>query len=139
MSPEQIELVERTFAAVRPHLAEVAADFYRRLFATDPSAVALFSSDPALQQAKLGEELERILLSIRRFDDVRARAQAPGVRHAGYGVRAGHYGTAGAALLAAVATALGDGWTAEVERAWRSAYGLTVELMTSGEAGAGDG
>jgi hemoglobin-like flavoprotein len=139
MSPEQIELVERTLAVVRPRLGEVSAEFYRRLFAAEPGVVELFGSDPAAQEAKLAEELEYLLVSIGRYDEFRERARDLGARHVGYGARAGHYGVAGAALLAAVATAVGEGWTAEVEQAWRLAYKLTAEVMMDGAAGDGAG
>jgi hemoglobin-like flavoprotein len=134
MTPEQIALVERTLAAVAPMMDMVAADFYRRLFAADPTLVGLFKNDPAVQRAKFAAELQEIMASIRRHEAFLARARALGARHAGYGVRATHYRAVGAALLEALGAALGEAWTAEVEQAWRLAYNLTAESMMAGAA-----
>lgn len=131
MTPEQIELVEDTLRAVRSRLDEVTVEFYERLFAADPAVAELFTSDPAEQRAKLRDSLEEIVLSIRRHDEFLVRAGGLGARHVEYGVRAGHYGVAGAALLAAMGVALGDRWTPDVEQAWRLAYNLTAEVMLS--------
>ena len=43
----------------------------------------------------------------------------------------------GEALLGALAAALGDGWTDEVEEAWRLAYNLTAEAMMTGASSPG--
>ena len=45
MTPRQIALVEQTLATV--DLDALAADFYRRAFAGDPSLAAMFTSDPS--------------------------------------------------------------------------------------------
>jgi hemoglobin-like flavoprotein len=136
LTPEQIALVERTTLAVEPMLDAVSADFYRRLFAADPSVAGLFQSDPVRQRAKFAAELEAIVLAIRRHEMFLVRARALGARHAGYGVRAAHYRAVGVALLAALAAALGDTWTPQVEQAWRLAYNLIAEAMMAGAADA---
>jgi hemoglobin-like flavoprotein len=129
VTPEQIALVERTLTAIQPVFGDMVADFYRRLFAADASAAALFTSDPAAQRAKLTAELEQVMRSIRDHEAFLARATALGRQHQAYGVRPRHYGTARAALLAALAQALGDRWTEPVAAAWSAAYDLTTEAM----------
>jgi hemoglobin-like flavoprotein len=136
MTPEQIALVERTLRAAAPLMDAVAADFYDRLFAADPALRELFSTDPAVQRARFTAELQGILLAIRGHEGFLARAGALGARHAGYGVRAAHYATAGEALLGAMGAALGEAWTDQVEQAWRLAYNLTAEVMIAGAADA---
>jgi hemoglobin-like flavoprotein len=129
MTPEQITLVDRTLASLRAHTGTVAADFYRQLFAAEPSFAALFSGDPAQQRQTFARELDAIVASIRDHEVFRSRAAALGARHRGYGVRAVDYSRARPALLAALATALGPAWTPAVEEAWGLAYNLTVEVM----------
>ena len=119
-------------AAVPTARPPLAADFYRRLFATDPDVAALFSTDPAEQRAKFTGELEQIVRSIRDHPAFLHRATALGAGHEGYGVRPGHYQTAGVALLDALATALGDRWTPDVAEAWARAYDLTTAAMLAG-------
>lgn len=135
MTPEQIGLVEQTLSAIMPVFDGVAADFYRRLFAADPSAAALFTTEPAVQRAKLTAELDQVMRSIRHHDAFLLRAGALGRQHQEYGVRPRHYATARTALMAALAAELGERWTAQVADAWRAAYDLTTEAMlAAGEA-----
>jgi hemoglobin-like flavoprotein len=129
MTPEQITLVDDTSASLREHMATVAADFYRRLFAAEPSLEALFGGDPAQQRHTFARELGVIVSAIRDHEVFRSQAATLGERHRGYGVRAVDYGRARPALLAALATALGPAWTPAVEEAWGLAYNLTVEVM----------
>jgi hemoglobin-like flavoprotein len=136
MSPEQITLVQTTLASLSAiQLDALAADFYVRLFAADPSLVALFGGDPTVQRAKFAGELAAIVHAIRRFDEFASEGAALGCRHRRYGVSAGHYLTAGVALLGALADALGPAWTPAAADAWRLAYHLTAEVMIAGSAG----
>ena len=93
----------------------------------------MFTTDPGVQRARFAAELD----GDRPFDPVASTTFAPtaaalGARHRGYGVRAAHYRLMGEALLAALAAALGDGWTDEVAEAWALAYNLTAETMMMG-------
>jgi hemoglobin-like flavoprotein len=129
MTPEQITLVDETLASLRARMADVATDFYRRLFAAEPSLEALFTGDPARQRRIFARELEVVVSSIRDHEAFRSHAAALGARHRRYGVHAVDYGRARPALLAALASALGPGWNATVEEAWCLAYNLTAEVM----------
>jgi hemoglobin-like flavoprotein len=130
MTPGQISAVEATLAAV--DLDRLTADFYRRAFAEDPSLSEMFTSDPAVQRARFAAELDEIVQSMRSMVAFESAVRALGERHRGYGVRAAHYRLMGTALLAALADALGDRWTADVEEAWALAYNLTAETMLLG-------
>lgn len=129
MTPEQIDIVEATMAAIEPRLDAVSADFYARLFALDPTLRTLFAADHEQQREKFSVELAGIASVLRRHGDFLAETTALGRRHVDYGVRPTHYRTAGIALLGALADALGTSWTSDVERAWRLAYNLTAEAM----------
>jgi nitric oxide dioxygenase len=129
MTPGQIALVDETLSSIRDDMDHVAADFYERLFAVDPSLRELFTSDPGHQRRVFARELDAIMSSIRDHDRFVAEAAELGARHRGYGVRDVHYGRAEAPLLGALASAIGRRWTPEVEEAWRQAYHLTVEAM----------
>jgi nitric oxide dioxygenase len=132
MTPDQIVLVEDTLASL--DVDALAGDFYRRALADDEALSAMFTSDPAVQRVRFAAELTQIVRSIRTLDTFASTTLALGARHARYGVRAAHYGVMGAALLAALAAALGDAWTDEVEEAWTLAYNLTAETMMMGAA-----
>jgi nitric oxide dioxygenase len=134
MTPEQIALVEESWAALSGSRDDVAADFYQRLFAAEPAVVELFGTEPAEQRAKFTTELRQIIFSIRQHEAFLGRARALGARHKAYGVRAAHYRLVEMALLGALAAALGDRWTDDMARAWQLAYRLTAEAMLAGAA-----
>ena len=53
MTPEQINVVQRTFAHIRPHAETAATLFYTRLFTLDPSLRLLFTGNMPQQGAML--------------------------------------------------------------------------------------
>src|SRR5262245_37894850 len=136
MAPAQIAAVERPARFAEPLLGSVVADFYRRLFAADPTLEEMFTTEPAVQQARFVAHLKDIVLAIRDHDRFLDQARALGARHTAYRVRAVHYRLVGSALLAALGAQLGPTWTPEVAEAWRLAYNLTAEVMMAGAADA---
>jgi len=138
VNAEQLAVLERSRAALRPMIRAVVADFYRRLFAAKPALEALFSSDPVVQQAKFVAELEAMLDAVRRPEQLADRCRALGVRHVRYGARAEDYEPVGRALLEALEAALGPRWSSDVAEAWRAAYAQLTELMLQGAAATAD-
>jgi len=130
MTPRQIRLVTETLGSL--DLDILAADFYRRVFATSPRLATMFTSDPALQRSRFAIELATMVGSIQGLETFCSFAEALGARHRVYGARAAHYRLMGTTLMASLAAALGTGWTADVEDAWMLAYNLTAETMMAG-------
>ena len=132
MTPDQIAEIETSLDRLAPVLLDVAAEFYERLFAHAPEIRELFTEDLAKQRAVFRSELGMIVLSIRDHETFLRQLHDLGARHRGYGVRAGHYRSAGPHLIAALAAASGDTWTPATEEAWRLAYNLVAESMMEG-------
>ena len=132
MTPEQVSLVQRTFAHIRPHAATAAALFYTRLFTLDPSLRWLFTGNMQQQGAMLMRMLALAIEGLHAPNTLVVPLQALGQRHVGYGVRAQDYDTVGAALLWTLEHALGAQWTEETCAAWRAAYTLLATTMQSG-------
>jgi nitric oxide dioxygenase len=130
MTPEQIRLVQQSFQKVEA-IQEVAAKlFYARLWEVDPSTAPLFAkSDMALQGHKLMAALALVVNGLSRPESVIPAAQDMARRHLGYGVTRAQYASVGAALLWTLGQGLGEGFTAEVEAAWRAAYELLSAVM----------
>ncbi|RKS75586.1 hemoglobin-like flavoprotein [Motilibacter peucedani] len=135
MTPEQVDVVDRTLAALRAPDA-FAADFYRRLFAAAPGLRPLFPPSLEEQQRKFAAMLVEIAAGIREHDDFLERCADLGARHAGYGVRVEHYEIVGDALLAALAGAPGVHWDDEVQEAWQAAYALISDVMMGAQSAA---
>ena len=129
MTPEQIILVQQSFAKVLPIREQAASLFYDRLFAIDPSARPLFRGDMKTQGAKLMAAIAAVVKSLNRIDtmldDVRALAR----RHDQYGVQESHYASVGEALLWTLEKGLGAGFTPDLRAAWAAAYRLLSETM----------
>jgi hemoglobin-like flavoprotein len=111
MTPEQIALVQGSFAHVVPIAATAATLFYQRLFVLDPALRLLFPSDLSDQGRKLMTMLRVAVNGLDRLDTIVPAVHALGRRHVGYGVIDGHYATVGAALLWTLQQGLGDVFT----------------------------
>lgn len=134
MNSEQINLVQSSFAAVRP-IASVAADlFYTRLFALDPSLRPMFKGDLVHQGRMLMSMLSSAVNGLGNLKAVAPVVRQLGARHAGYGVLDKHYATVRIALLWTLEKALKEKFTPAVSAAWTSAYELLAGLMQLGAA-----
>jgi hemoglobin-like flavoprotein len=129
VTERQKTLVQESFAAIQPIADDAAALFYRRLFEIDPSLQKMFRGDMADQRRKLMQMLTAAVKGLDRLEQLVPVVEDLGRRHATYGVDDAHYDTVGAALLWTLEKALGARFTAEVESAWATVYGLLASVM----------
>ena len=122
MTPNQIKLVQTSFAQVAPTAATAADLFYGRLFEVAPQVRAMFPDDLSEQKKKLMAMLGTAVAGLSRLETLVPAVQALGRRHAGYGVKAQHYASVGSALLWTLEKGLGAAFTPEVKDAWATAY-----------------
>jgi hemoglobin-like flavoprotein len=134
MTPEQIQLVRTSFAAVAPIAEQAGLMFYNRLFTIDPSLRPLFKDDITEQSRTLMRMIAVAVGGIDNLDTIVPAVRALGVRHAGYGVTPAHYDTVATALLWTLDQGLGDSFTPEVEAAWVAAYTLLATTMQQAAA-----
>ena len=137
MTPRQIELVQDSFKLVQPIAVDAARLFYNRLFEIDPSLRPMFRGDLDEQGRKLMQMIGVAVGSLRRLEQVLPAVEDLGRRHAGYGVRDGHYATVAAALLWTLEAGLGESFTAEVRDSWVAMYELVTAAMQRGASGIG--
>ncbi|MCB1865065.1 MAG: hypothetical protein KDG50_06515 [Chromatiales bacterium] len=136
MTPQQIKLVQSTWSPVLPIADKAAALFYGKLFELDPSLKPMFKGDMRMQGAKLMKMINTAVLGLDNLDAIVPAVQDLGRRHVDYGVTDEHYDTVGAALLWTLAQGLGPAFTAEVEQAWATAYGVLATTMKDAAAAA---
>ena len=86
MTPEQVALVQASYAGLGTQRRALARQFYERLFESAPSVQAMFSEDPDVQAELFQTELAVIVKSISRYDAFVSRARGLGARHLAYGV-----------------------------------------------------
>jgi hemoglobin-like flavoprotein len=134
MTPEQIDLIKKSWEAVMPIKATAAELFYNRLFELDPALKPLFKGDMTVQGQKLMMMINAAVGGLDRLDTLVPVVQDLGKRHVAYGVKDAHYDTVGAALLWTLEKGLGDAFTPEVKESWATVYGVLASTMKSAAA-----
>ena len=83
MTPNEIQLMQTSFAKVAPVAEKAAAMFYNRLFEMDPSLRALFKGDMAEQGKRLMAMIAMAVNGLNHLEDEVPAVQDLGRRHAG--------------------------------------------------------
>jgi hemoglobin-like flavoprotein len=122
MTPEQVRLVQDSFATVAPISDRAAEIFYGRLFEVAPQVRALFPDDMTEQRRKLMATLAVVVNGLANLESILPAASALAKRHVDYGAQPGHYPVVGEALLWTLERGLGPAWTPDVAAAWTAAY-----------------
>ena len=129
MTPDQVRLVQESFAKVTPIADQAASMFYERLFEIAPQVRAMFPPDMAEQQRKLMATLTIVVNGLSNLESTLPAASSLATRHVAYGARAEHYPVVGAALLWTLEQGLGKEWNEEVADAWTAAYAMLSGFM----------
>lgn len=131
MTPEDVKLVQDSFAKVAPISDKAAELFYGRLFEIAPQVRAMFPDDMTEQRKKLMMTLGIVVNGLHNLDAILPAASALAKRHVGYGAQAAHYPVVGEALLWTLEKGLGPSWTPQVAAAWTQAYTTLSGFMIS--------
>jgi hemoglobin-like flavoprotein len=131
MTPEDVKLVQDSFAKVAPISEKAAELFYGRLFEVAPQVRAMFPDDMTEQRKKLMATLGIVVNGMSNLDAILPAASALAKRHVSYGAEAAHYPVVGEALLWTLEKGLGSSWTPQVAAAWTSAYTTLSGFMIS--------
>lgn len=134
MTPEQVCLVQSTWARVVPIKDTAAELFYGRLFELDPSLRQLFKGDMAEQGRKLMAMINVAVAALDRLETIVPAVKDLGRRHGTYGVKPADYGTVATALLWTLEKGLGDAFTPAVKEAWTAAYMVLAATMQAAAA-----
>jgi hemoglobin-like flavoprotein len=130
LTPDQLALVQDSFAVLGPKAERLAARFYSRLFELDPTLRSLFPADLAPQHCKFAEALAAVVKALSRPGQLIPLAEELGRRHARYGIADEQYQAVGEALIWAVSKTLGP--EPNVEAAWSALYSLIIGAMKEG-------
>jgi hemoglobin-like flavoprotein len=129
MTPNQIDLVQRSWNQVAPMGEAAILMFYERLFFVDPSLRMLFRHNMKDQSRKVLAMLSFTVAGLSRPHEILPLVQSMGRRHSSYGVRDEHYDTVGSALLWTLEQGLGSSFTPAVREAWTAAFGVLANAM----------
>lgn len=125
----QIELLQASMARCLLQSDAMGALFYDQIHKQVPPARHILKGDPLANQKKLIGALQTAVNGLSDLKQLFPVVQDLGRRYVGYRIKAEHYETVGHILLATLKVTLGDEFTPEVERAWRSAYVLLSNVM----------
>jgi nitric oxide dioxygenase len=131
MTPEQVALVQQSFAKVAPISEAAAVMFYDRLFEVAPAVKAMFPADMSEQRKKLMATLAVVVNGLSNLESILPAASALATRHVAYGAKPEHYPVVGAALLWTLEKGLGEAWTPDLAAAWSAAYATLSGYMIS--------
>jgi hemoglobin-like flavoprotein len=132
MTPEHIAAVKASWEQLRPISEQTAFLFYTRLFEQHPDLHGMFRTDTRKQGHKLLAMLDTAVASLDDFEALEPDIRELGGRHVGFGVMDSHYPLFEDAMHWALSQGLGDGWTADVEAAWRALFGQLSRTMRAG-------
>jgi hemoglobin-like flavoprotein len=114
----------------QPNLTQV---FYDDLFARYPAARSLFGqANMTVQEQMLGEALVAVMDHLDDEPWLQTTLAGLGAKHAGYGVTSEMYGWVGESLVATLAGASGQDWSAALAAGWQDAYASIATMMLAG-------
>jgi hemoglobin-like flavoprotein len=87
MTPDQVKLVQESFAKVAPISETAAVLFYDRLFEIAPSVKAMFPADMTEQRRKLMAMLAAVVSGLGNLESILPAASALATRHVSYGAK----------------------------------------------------
>ena len=131
MTPDQVKLVQQSFAKVAPISEQAAVLFYDRLFEVAPAVKAMFPADMTEQRKKLMATLAVVVNGLSNLESILPAASALATRHVAYGAKPEHYPVVGAALLWTLEKGLGEAWSPDLAAAWSAAYATLSGYMIS--------
>ena len=131
MTPEQVDLVRKSFDALWPVRRRLADLFYGRFFELAPDARALFSQDIARQQLKLMDMIAAIVGALDKREIFQSLISHSGRQHAQFGAKGSHFIAFGDALIWSLEQQFGAGFTPELKQAWITLYGAVQKEMIS--------
>jgi hemoglobin-like flavoprotein len=128
-----VQVLRSSFDRALERQPDFTHTFYEELFARHPAARPLFANvDMPAQERMLAEALVAVMDHLEDPPWLRSTLADMGARHASYGVTSEMYDWVGESLVATLARANGDHWTAAHKTMWQEAYGGIVSMMLAG-------
>jgi len=134
MTPEQIDIIRKSFDAMWSMRGDIADLCYSRLFELAPDARDLFPSDMERQRVKLMDMIAALVGPLDQPALFHSIVTHSGRQHARFGVRPSHYDAMGEALMWSLERKFGASFTPELRASWRALY-ATVQVEMRRAAG----
>ena len=129
MTPEQVDLVRKSFDSMWPMGRDIADLCYGRFFELAPDARELFPSDMERQRIKLMDMIAVLIGSLDERPLFQSLVEHSGRKHAGFGIQPSQYVAMGEALMWALERKFGAPFTPELRESWRALYTAVQDEM----------
>ena len=129
MTPEQADLIRKSFDAMWPIRRDVAGLCYGRFFELAPGARDLFPRDMERQHLKLMDMIAALVGALDQRELFQSLITHSGRQHAGFGVQPSQYAALGEALIWSLEQRFGASFTPELRRAWETLYATVQDTM----------
>ena len=129
MTPEQIDLVRKSFDAMWPFRRKLAEQFYGRFFELAPDTRRLFPDDMERQQLKLMDTIAALVGTLDRRELFQSIISHTGRKPADFGVQTAHFTAFGEALIWGLQEQFGPAFTPEMRQAWVVLYDAVQDDM----------
>ena len=106
MTPEQIDLIKKSFDELWPIRRKLAEQFYDQFFELAPDTRRLFPNDMQRQQLKLMDTIAAIVGALDEREIFQSIISHTGRKHAQFGVQPSHFVSFGDALIWACSNSL---------------------------------
>src|ERR1700751_289903 len=135
MTPEQVDLLRKSFDAMYPMRRDIADLCYSRFFELAPDARDLFPSDMERQRVKLMDMIAALVGSLDQRALFQSLVTHSGRQHARFGVQPSQYAALGEALIWSLECKFGASFTPELRESWRALYAtVQVEMLRAANA-----
>lgn len=122
MTPQQVELIRKSFDAMWSVRDDIAELCYSRFFELAPDARNLFRGDMARQRVKLMDMIAALVGSLDQSALFQSLVAQSGRQHDRFGVQPSQYAALGEALMWSLECRLGPSFTPELRESWKALY-----------------
>jgi hemoglobin-like flavoprotein len=129
MTPEQAELIRKSFDEIWPVRRKLAALFYSRFFELAPDAKRLFPDDLERQHLKLMDMIAAMVGALDQRELFQSVIHHTGRQHAHFGVKSAYFDAFGEALKWSLEQQFGPRFTPELKEAWARLYNIVQTEM----------
>jgi hemoglobin-like flavoprotein len=130
MTPEQVDLIRKSFDAMWSMRDDIAELCYGRFFVLAPDARGLFTGDMERQKIKLMDMVAALVGSLDQRALFQSLVTHSGRQHGRFGVQPSHYEALGEALMWSLESKFGASFTPELRASWGALYAaVQVEML----------
>lgn len=136
MTPEQVDLIRKSFDAMWSMNRDIGDLCYSRFFELSPEAKDLFPRDMERQRVKLMDMIAALVGSLDQPSLFQSLVTHSGRQHSRLGVQPSQYAALGKALMWSLECKFGASFTPELRESWRILYAtVQAEMLRAAAQG----